>query len=183
MPVIEPVARAHGAELVDVELKNERGGWVLRVLLDRAGSAASRASVKDSAVDLGICSNVSRDLSTALDVADPIPFRYTLEVGSPGVERALRSREDYVRFLGEKVKAKLATPVDGQAVLVGELSAVEGDEIVVTEGSRARRVRLADVVAANLVFEMTKAEPPKGPKKKAKGAASAPHGKKASSRA
>src|SRR5208337_192068 len=84
--VIEPVVHAHGAELVDLELKPDRGGWVLRVFVEKAGAASNKLSTRDAAVDLELCADVSRDLSPALDVVDLIPHAYHLEVGSPGVE-------------------------------------------------------------------------------------------------
>src|SRR5512138_3387681 len=88
--VIEPVVRAHGAELVDLELKNE-AGWILRVFVEKLGASAENLSTKDAAINLELCSSIARDLSPALDVADPIPHRYHLEVSSPGVERPLRT--------------------------------------------------------------------------------------------
>src|SRR5687768_13708124 len=97
LSVIEPVVRAHGGEVVDFDLKNENG-WVLRVYVEKLGASAEKMSTKEAAIDLELCSAIARDLSPALDVADPIPHRYNLEVGSPGVERSLRKEADFVRF-------------------------------------------------------------------------------------
>src|ERR1700760_2701784 len=97
--VIEPIVRAHGAELVDFELKNENG-WVLRVYVEKLGALAEKMSTKQAAIDLELCSLIARELSPALDVADPIPHRYALEVSSPGVERPLKKESDFVRFAG-----------------------------------------------------------------------------------
>src|SRR6185369_2220383 len=110
--VIDPVVHAHGAELVDVELKNE-GGWILRVYVEKLGALAERMSTKQAAIDLTLCASIARDLSPALDVADPIPHRYALEVSSPGIERPLKKEADFVRFFGEKAKLKLAKAVGG----------------------------------------------------------------------
>lgn len=169
--VIEPVVRAHGAELVDLELKNENG-WVLRVYVEKLGAAEKRMSTKEAAVDLELCSQIARDLSPALDVADPIPTRYNLEVGSPGLERPLKSDADFVRFAGEKAKLKLDKGVSGQKVLVGKLGAVDGDRnLTVEDGGRSYEVPLDDVVAARLVFEFgpaSKPGPHAGKKKKRK---------------
>src|SRR3954447_9676442 len=134
--VIEPVVCAHGAELCDFELKNENG-WVLRIYVERLGSMANKLSTKAAAVDLDLCSHIARDLSPVLDVADPIPYRYHLEVGSPGVERVLRKVEDFARFVGEKAKLKLRMGVAGQKVLVGKLIAVEGNVITVEDGAKS----------------------------------------------
>ena len=109
--VVDPVARAHGAEVVDMELKPDRGRWILRVYVEKAGAAASKLSTRDAAVDLELCANVSRDLSPALDVADLIPQAYNLEVSSPGVERPLRNESDFLRFTGEKAKLKLRASI------------------------------------------------------------------------
>ena len=152
LAVIEPVVSAHGAELCDFELKNENG-WVLRIYVERLGAMANKLSTKAAAVDLDLCSLIARDLSPALDLADPIPCRYHLEVGSPGVERPLRKAEDYVRFAGEKAKLKLRAGVAGQKVLVGKLGAVEGNVLTLEDGVKAYPVPLDDIVSARLVFE------------------------------
>src|SRR6185369_11241660 len=150
--VIDPVVHAHGAELVDVELKNE-AGWILRVYVEKLGASAEKMSTKQAAIDLDLCSSIARDLSPALDVADPIPHRYHLEVSSPGVERPLKSAADFDRFSGEKAKLKLRNSVSGQSVLVGVLGAVKDGVVDLVDGSRSYAIPLEDVVAARLVFE------------------------------
>jgi ribosome maturation factor RimP len=160
---VEPIARAHGAEVVDLELKSEHGAWVLRVLVEKLGAAENKLSTKDAAVDLDVCSGISRDLSPALDVADLVPHAYNLEVGSPGVERTLRGEADFVRFAGEKAKIKVTAPVAGQKVLVGVLGPVSGATLTVKDGGRDFQVPLADIESARLVFEFGKpGGPPKG---------------------
>jgi ribosome maturation factor RimP len=151
--VVDPVARAHGAEVVDLELKPDRGRWVLRVYVEKAGAAAQHLSTRDAAVNLELCANVSRDLSPALDVADLIPHAYVLEVSSPGVERPLRAERDFIRFTGQKAKLRLRDPVDGQRVLIGLLDGVQGGAVRVKEGSRVHEAPLSSVESARLVFE------------------------------
>jgi ribosome maturation factor RimP len=158
--VVEPVVRAHGAEVVDVELKPERGGWVLRVTVEKAGASANNLSTRDAAVDLELCADVSRDLSPALDVADLVPHAYSLEVSSPGVERALRREQDFARFAGQKAKLKLREAVNGQRVIVGILQGVAGGCVRLEEGSRTHEVALESIDSARLVFEL--AARPKG---------------------
>jgi ribosome maturation factor RimP len=161
--VIEPVVSAHEAELSDVELTNENG-WVLRVYVERAGAQADKLTTKAASVDLEQCSNIARGLSVALDEADPIPHPYTLEVGSPGVERPLRTRLDFERFVGEKAKLKLRQGVAGQHVLTGRITGVTpiataesgtSTQIALEErpGSALIQVPFDDVVSARLVFE------------------------------
>jgi ribosome maturation factor RimP len=151
--VVEPVVRAHGAEVVDIELKPEQAGWVLRVYVEKAGAAANNLSTRDAAVDLELCANVSRDLSPALDIADLIPHAYSLELSSPGVERPLRGERDFVRFAGQKAKLKLREAVGGQRVVVGVLDGVADGKVRVKDGSRVHEVPVAAVDAARLVFE------------------------------
>ncbi len=158
--VIGPIVLAHGAEVVDIEFKTERGAWVLRISVERAGSSERLLSTRDAAVNLELCANVSRDLSPALDVADLIHHPYQLEVSSPGVERVLRGERDFVRFSGQKAKLKLregigASPegIGGQRVVIGTLDGVADGRVRVVESGHTREVPLAIVERARLVFE------------------------------
>lgn len=158
--VVEPVARAHGAELVDLEFRPERGGWVFRVFVEKAGAADKNLSTRDAAVDLELCAGISRDLSPALDVADLIPHAYHLEVSSPGVERVLRSERDFARFAGQKAKLKLSraggserNDAGSSRVVVGVLGGVVDGKVRVTDGNNVHEVPLGEVESARLVFE------------------------------
>jgi ribosome maturation factor RimP len=160
--VVEPIVCAHGAELVDIEFKPERAGWVLRVMVERQGSSEKMLSTRDAAINLELCSGISRDLSPALDVADLIGHPYHLEVGSPGVERPLITERDFVRFKGEKAKLKLHEPArpagaagdgPGQSVVIGTLAGVAEGRVRMEDGERTYEVTLANVDRARLVFE------------------------------
>jgi ribosome maturation factor RimP len=169
--VVEPVVRGHGAELVDLEFRPERGGWVLRLYVEKEGASERNLSTRDAAVNLELCANVSRDLSPALDVADLVPHAYQLEVSSPGVERPLRREHDFVRFAGERAKIKLrealpaAPPTEAgegsaaeaqpgvQRVVVGTLEGVVDGKVRVREGKRTHEFPLSLVESARLVFE------------------------------
>ena len=159
--IVDPVAHAHGAEIQDVEFKTERGGWVLRLFVEKLGADAERMSTEQAAVDLELCSNVAHDVGTALDVADIIPHAYNLEVSSPGVERPLRDERDYVRFTGKKAKLRLTSPVKGQKVIVGLLSGVKDGKLSVKDGPHSTcEVPLADIESGRLVFEFGPAQRP-----------------------
>lgn len=165
-PILGPIVRAHGAEVVDVELRTERNGWILRVSVEKLGSAANKASTKAAAVDLDTCANIARELSPALDVVDVVPHRYNLEVGSPGVERVLRTRADFDRFSGEKAKLKLRVAQRGQKVLVGNLGPVKGETVDVSADGFNYEIPLSDIEWAHLVFDFGPAPPPSKRKKK-----------------
>ncbi len=156
---LAPVLSAHGVDLVDLEWVTDRVGWVLRLTIERTaapGGSPLPATLED-------CTEVSRDVSALLDVEDLIPQHYHLEVGTPGLDRPLKKPADFVRFAGALVKVKLGRPApDGQRVLRGTLEAApEGAIAVVVDGKRIE-VPFADVVEANLVFELTP-QPKRGP--------------------
>jgi ribosome maturation factor RimP len=163
---IGPVLSAHGVSLVDLEWLTDRGGWVLRVTIEREGT-----SDLGGGVSLEDCADVSRDVSSVLDVEELIPHRHHLEVSSPGLDRPLRTEADMARFAGSTAKVKLSRPApDGQRVLRGTLDqAPAGRVAVIVDGKRVE-VPFADVAEANLVFELTpqpkKAPAKKGPSKK-----------------
>jgi len=164
--VVAPIVRAHGGEVVELEWKQEPGGWVLRVFVEKLGSGEANASTLDAGVSLELCAGVARDLSPALDVADIIPHRYHLEVSSPGVERPLRNARDYVRFQGQKAKVRVREPVDGQKVVVGVIEASSDPCLIaLREGAKLRTIPLDQVMNGRLVFELTPAaRPGKGTK-------------------
>jgi ribosome maturation factor RimP len=174
--VLSPIVEAHGGEVTDVEFKSEAGGWVLRVFVEKLGSKTKHATTQDAAVDLELCSNVAKELSPALDVADLIPHRYHLEVSSPGVERPLHDAQDYERFAGLKAKLKVHNAVRGQKVLVGVIGAPVEGKVPVQDGGASYEVPLDNIAAARLVFEFGPApKPGKGPAKIADGSAGNKH--------
>jgi ribosome maturation factor RimP len=111
--IATPIVRALSLDLVDVEYAGQGPRTVLRVFIDKPGGV----SVRD-------CEQVHLSLGHALDVADPIPHTYILEVSSPGLDRPLRRREDYERALGKLVTLKFRNPRDGQWRLAGRLQLV-----------------------------------------------------------
>ncbi len=152
---ITPVLGAHKVTLVDLVWVTERVGWTLRVTIERVVAQSAVSAWAMGGVTLEDCSEVSRDISSVLDVTDLIPHRYNLEVSSPGLDRPLKTEADFVRFVGHTVKVKLSTPAaDGQRVLRGTLTEAGGGSITVEVDDKPLRAALTDVAAANLVFEM-----------------------------
>jgi ribosome maturation factor RimP len=124
-------------------------GWVLYLTVERPGSTEPGAGIT-----LDLCADISRDLSTALDVAEVIGARYRLEVGSPGVERALYGVGDYARFSGHLAKVRLAEPRDGERVLRGILQGIDDDGRVVLEIDGTRTAVIPDQIEhGQLVFD------------------------------
>ena len=100
--LIEPLAAQLGYELLEVEYAAGRSHATVRLFIDRP-----------EGVGLEDCERVSREVSALLDVEDPIPTAFTLEVSSPGFDRVLRTRAHFERFVGSRVLIELKTPRDG----------------------------------------------------------------------
>ena len=100
--IVEPVCLGAGYDLVDLRLKSEQGGWVLRVFIDVHAAADQPLDAEwwKHGVDLADCERLSRELSAVLDVDDPIPHAYSLEVSSPGIDRPLRTAAHFAHFKG-----------------------------------------------------------------------------------
>ena len=135
--IAERVAAARGLEIWDIQSRRETGGHVVRVFIDRPGPSAT----PDDSVSMEDCEQVNREIGTILDVEDPLPFTYTLEVSSPGLDRPLRSLDDYRRFAGRLAKVVVSEPVDNQKAFEGRLSGVDGD-VVLLEAQNGRLHKL-----------------------------------------
>ena len=142
LELLEPAVAAMGFELADLDAHFGRRG-LLRLYIDREGG-----------VTLDDCQRVSEQIGAFLDVEDPLPGSYVLEVSSPGVERPLLKPADWQRFAGRKAKV-LSDALGGREEV--EIVALEGNtgaEIVVVRDGRGaeRRVPLAQVREARLAF-------------------------------
>jgi ribosome maturation factor RimP len=138
------LAQPQGIEIVDVELLGGGKHRVLRVFID-----------KPQGVTLDDCETISHALSEALDAGDVVPGEaYNLEVSSPGVERKLSKPQHFERFLGQKAKVILRTPVDNQRSWVGTLAGFS-DGVVTLEPAPGKSVRFAleQIEKANLKFD------------------------------
>jgi ribosome maturation factor RimP len=101
----DAVTRRRDLRLWDVEMGGQPGRSILRIYIDG----------KDGSVDLDTVAEVSEELSRALDLRDPIPGRYTLEVSSPGLERSLRQPEHFALSVGKNVTVKTKDPMHGNS--------------------------------------------------------------------
>jgi len=146
--IVEPAIQASGYELVDLRFLLEQQGWVLRVCVDLPLGS-------DEHVDLRDCENLSRELSAVLDVEDPIPQAYSLEVSSPGIERPLRTAAHFQYFTGSEAKIQLAvplhTPTGDRRNFRGILGGVDHDKVKITCDGTPFELPLADIDHAKLV--------------------------------
>ncbi|MBF0308799.1 MAG: ribosome maturation factor RimP [Magnetococcales bacterium] len=152
--VAQGAAEAVGCELVDVSLKQDNYGWVLRVLVEKVALAGDgNPEGTPPGVSLEECSAVSERMTGILDVEDPISQPYRLEVSSPGVERPLKKRQDFVRFAGSRVHVELLEPLDegGRRRFTGQLQGLEGDEVVLVGDDEGKvSLPLAGIAKARL---------------------------------
>ena len=130
---VSPILWALGLELAEVVCVGQGARSVVRVYIDKPGGV----TVED-------CGRAHLAIGPALDVADPFPHAYTLEVSSPGLDRAFKRIQDYRRAVGKPVSVKLRQPIDGQWRLAGVLMEVteQGVTIVVGDSRSERTVVL-----------------------------------------
>jgi ribosome maturation factor RimP len=148
--IAERVAASRGLEVWDIQSRREGTGHVVRVFIDRPGPAAT----PEESVSIEDCEQVNREISTILDVEDPLPFTYTLEVSSPGLDRPLRERGDYTRFAGRLAKIVVREAVDNQKAFEGRLRGLDGGDVLLeAPNGRLHRLPLGLITRSRLEVE------------------------------
>jgi ribosome maturation factor RimP len=140
--LIEPSLDAMGYRLVRIQVSGGRRA-TLQIMAER--SDEQPMTVDD-------CADISRAVSTILDVADPIEGTYELEVSSPGIDRPLVRREDFARFAGLEAKVELARPIDGRKRFKGRLLGLSGDAIRMTVEDGEVALPFAEIQRAKLIL-------------------------------
>lgn len=138
--LLEPTIERLGYELADLEVRLGGRGGLVRVTIDRP-----------EGIDLNDCQKVSHAVSALLDVADPVPDQYDLEVTSPGLDRKLTKIEHFQRFEGEVVKVKMRFPIAGRRRFRGTLLSSNDENIVVVVDGESHSLPLAKIDTARLV--------------------------------
>lgn len=143
--IAERAAAPAGIEIVEVELKGSGRNHLLRIYIDKPGG-----------ITHADCERISREVGAVLDVEDPIPGAYDLEVSSPGVERKLGKWQDWQRFAGKKVKVVLKEPLRAPALkhFDGVIARAEDHQVTVElAGGASVTFPVEQVDRANLKFE------------------------------
>ena len=139
----QAVARRRSLRLWDVEMGGRPGQSVLRVFVD-----------SDRGVDLDTVADVSEELSRGLDLRDPIPGRYTLEVSTPGLERTLKSPEHFKLSVGREVVVKTTRPLVGNSNRIdGVIQSADDSATVLKAGDDEVTVPYEEIKSARTVFE------------------------------
>ncbi|MEW6145928.1 MAG: ribosome maturation factor RimP [Thermodesulfobacteriota bacterium] len=140
--LLEPLLAGKNLELFDLEFKGQGKNGVLRVFIDKEGG-----------VTIDDCALVSRELGTLLDIHDMIPGSYTLEVSSPGLTRALRKPEDFLRFIGKKVRIKTNKDFERRKIFIGKLLEFNDGLVTVETEAGNFSIPYIDIERANLELD------------------------------
>jgi ribosome maturation factor RimP len=137
--MLKPVVEELGYVLWDLEYSPGRGNGFVRLYIDA-----------DAGITLDDCERVSRAVSELLDVADPVPGQYALEVSSPGLDRPLRTAAHFGRYVGEAVFIELAQPIEGRRRFQGPLCSAGPETVEVEVDGRRYPLPIAGIRKAHL---------------------------------
>lgn len=139
--LIEPAVEGLGFELVRVTYGGGRKP-TLQIMAERP----------DGTMSVDDCARLSREVSVILDVEDPLPGEFLLEVSSPGVDRPLTRKKDFERWLGFDTKIELALAIDGRRRFKGKMTAFNGSDIVLETDEGTITLKYSDVSKAKLIL-------------------------------
>ena len=138
--LISDTFQGRGIELVELSYRRRREGMTLTFLVD-----------KPDGITMEECSQLNHEIDQLLDKSGIMNERYLLEVSSPGLDRPLRTREDFIRAIGKPVKIISRLPVDGRDVHTGELYGVNDRDIVIMgKGNLSTVIPFEDINKARL---------------------------------
>jgi ribosome maturation factor RimP len=139
----ETVAGRHGLALAGLEVLGEGRGTIVRVSVEA-----------EIGVSVEHCAEVAEELGRALDLHDPIPHPYTLEVASPGLDRPLLNEADFQRFAGRKVEVTTYGAIEGRRRWKGRLLGLQGDQVALDVDGQIAHLPLAGIARARLAVDM-----------------------------
>ena len=144
---VQRIVESEGLELVHIDYRKQGHGFLLRIDIDKEGGI----TVED-------CTLISQQVSTWLDVEDPIPGEFELQVSSPGLDRKFYKPADYEKFTGRLVRVRTSRPIRGLHVIVGRLKSFDGAAVVVTDPVMKKdpdyEIPLADIKETRLEVEI-----------------------------
>lgn len=140
--LLEPILLEMHFELVDVEYLHEHGRFVLRIYLDKNGG-----------ITLDDCALISREIDYLIEINNIIKNAYSLEISSPGLNRPLARKEDFVKAVGSTIKVKMMSPVNGRLNFAGRLQAFRDENLFLDIGDMIVELMWLDIKKANLLYE------------------------------
>jgi len=138
--LIQPVVEAMGCKLWGIEQLSMGRYSTVKIYID-----------SEKGVDIEDCAKVSRQVSSLLDVEDPVNGEYTLEVSSPGLDRRLFKLDHFAAFIGSEVRIRLKRPYEGRRKYLGQLRGIEADEIILDYHGEEILFPFEEIERANVV--------------------------------
>lgn len=137
--IVTPVANDMGIRVVEVTLK----GGILQILAENPDTR-----------NLGIddCAKLSREVSAVLDVEDPIKGAYRLEVSSPGIDRPLKTADDFENYQGFEAKIEILPPHEGQKRFRGYIEKIDNNAVILNTDQGEAHIPLDTIAKAKLVL-------------------------------
>lgn len=151
--LIEPIVEGLGYECVGIEYNPHPKHGLLRIYID-----------SPQGILLDDCTKVSHQISGVLDVEDPIPGNYQLEISSPGDDRPFFKLSQFERYRGSLVQVHLFSPIQGRRKVKGYIEKIEGDDVVLLEAGQLYKLPFSAMSKARLVpdYETVKESIEKG---------------------
>ncbi len=141
--IIEPIVNSFGLDLWGLETPNAPKGGVLRIYID-----------SPQGVNIDQCAELTKHINPILDIEDPIPGSYTLEVSSPGLERPFFSFEQLGPYVGERIFLKLRSPVQGRKKWRGKLLSAREMKIELETGNEdTLKVNWDEIKKIHLLYD------------------------------
>lgn len=137
--LLSPLIQDLGYELWGCEFLSQGKHSLLRIYIDKADG-----------IGIEDCETVSKQVSALLDVEDPIPGNYSLEISSPGIPRPLFSSIQYQRYIGQPVQIKTYKPVDGKRKLSGTIVSASESTLVLKINDEHQEILFSNIVKAHL---------------------------------
>jgi ribosome maturation factor RimP len=139
----DSVAAQYAFEIVGVELAGSSRKLLIRIFVD-----------KENGVTLDDCGKFSRALSALLDVEDPVPMAYVLEVSSPGLDRPLKELKDFQRSTGKLVRIITRAMIQEQNIFKGRITGVAGGNITLSFDDKEIEIPFDQISKARLEIEL-----------------------------
>ena len=142
--LLRPAIENMGLELWSLEFMSQGRRGLLRIFIDE----------QERGVTLEDCERVSREVSAVLDVEDPFAGAFTLEVSSPGLDRALHTKDQYERYVGSTLKVRLRIGYEGRRNFSGVLMGVEQEDVVLRNGEEEYLFPISSIENATVVPQL-----------------------------
>ncbi|MFA5356696.1 MAG: ribosome maturation factor RimP [Candidatus Omnitrophota bacterium] len=140
--VVEEYLKAQGLDLIDIILRREGKGLALSILADRP----------EGGITIGECARLNSGIGNMLDEKGLLEGSYTLEVSSPGLDRPLTQKSDFLRCINKRARFFLNEPVNGKIEVEGTISRVEGESVYITKGDEETGIPLAKINKAKQII-------------------------------